>query len=137
MKLHLKFEHADLASFDTFKKAVERQLGNVYVGTESLVWYGYFTPPVTDFVGPFPRKQASDVTVTAGEFTLKLVASDFSTLRDLETAVRKQLDKNVYVSRDYLALFCEYPATLEKYFRPFANVTALEFDLESSLPDAK
>jgi hypothetical protein len=137
MKLHLKFDHEDFANHDAFKKAVERQLGDVYVGSESLVYYGRFVPPVTDFVGPFPRKQATDVTVKAGMFELKLAASDFSTLRDLESAVRKQLDKNVYVSRDYVALFCEYPATMRAYLRPFGTVTELEFDFESSLPDAK
>jgi hypothetical protein len=42
MKLLLEFTEGELENFRTFSQSVEKQLGNVYVGTNSLcVYYDY------------------------------------------------------------------------------------------------
>ena len=95
---------------------------------------------------------------------LKFEEKDFETLRTFDTAVKRQLGKNVYVGSDSLCFFMEYPPELVALLRPLpgngyfdnnksvnqekkAKLEALwntletggqlEFTLESSLPDAK
>lgn len=68
---------------------------------------------------------------------LKFNESDFKSLRDFEKAVKRQLDNNVYVGTDSLAVFFEYPKELVAMLRPFPPKVQLEFELESSLPDKK
>lgn len=64
--------------------------------------------------------------------------SDFDTMRTFDKAVKKQLGNNVYVGTDSLCLYFDYPPGLSRMLRPYAPFSEqMEFDLESSLPDAK
>jgi len=68
---------------------------------------------------------------------LKFEESDFETLRSFDKAVKRQLGPNVYVGTDSLCFYFDYPKELVARLRPQYRGTQLEFDLESSLPDAK
>lgn len=68
---------------------------------------------------------------------LKLEDADFQNLRAFEKAVKRQLGSNVYVGTDSLQVYFDYPKELVAMLRPFPATKQLEFDLESSLPDAK
>lgn len=69
---------------------------------------------------------------------LTFKAEDFESLRAFEKAVRRQLGNNVYVGSDSLCFFFDYPKQLAAQLRPFApEPQQMEFELESSLPDAK
>lgn len=69
--------------------------------------------------------------------TLKFEEKDFENMRVFEKAVKKQLGNNVYVGTNNLCFFFDYPKELVAMLRPFPPAVQLEFDLESSLPDAK
>jgi hypothetical protein len=68
---------------------------------------------------------------------LKFEESDFDTLRTFDKAVKRQLGNNVYTGTDNLCFYFEYPQELKAMLRPMPGKVQLEFDLESSLPDAK
>ncbi len=68
---------------------------------------------------------------------LKFEESDFETLRSFEKAVKRQLGSRVYVGTDSLCFYFDYPKELAARLRPLYDGNQLEFDLESSLPDAK
>jgi hypothetical protein len=71
------------------------------------------------------------------KLNLKFEDKDFATLRAFETAVRKQLGKNVYVSGDSLCFYFDYPKELAAMLRPMPEEKKYEFEVESSLPDGK
>ena len=62
---------------------------------------------------------------------------DFVSLREFDKAVKRQLGTHTYVGTDCLCIYFDYPKELAAMLRPFSLVKQLEFDLESSLPDAK
>jgi len=64
---------------------------------------------------------------------------DFENMRAFDKAVKRQLGPNVYVGTDSLCFYFDFPNELSKMLRPFAPKASgqFEFDLESSLPDAK
>jgi len=68
---------------------------------------------------------------------LKFGESDFENMRSFEKAVKQQLGSATYVGTDSLCFYFDYPKELVAMLRPFPSVKQLEFDLESSLPDAK
>lgn len=68
---------------------------------------------------------------------LKFEEKDFETLRTFDKAVKRQLGPNVYVGTDNLCFFFDYPKELAARLRPMYHGNQLEFELESSLPDAK
>jgi hypothetical protein len=68
---------------------------------------------------------------------LKFEESDFETLRSFDKAVKRQLGPNVYVGTDSLCFYFDYPKELVQRLRPLCPHNQLEFELESSLPDAK
>jgi len=66
--------------------------------------------------------------------------ADFESMRAFDKAVKRQLGPNVYVGTDSLCFYFDLPKGLSAMLRPFAPKAAngqYEFDLESSLPDAK
>ena len=63
--------------------------------------------------------------------------TDFKTMRDFDKAVKRQLGPNVYVGSDYLCFFMEYPKELRDMLRPYPPKEQLEFDLESSVTEAR
>lgn len=64
--------------------------------------------------------------------------ADFESMRAFDKAVKRQLGPNVYVGCDSLCFYFDYPKELSAQLRPFApKAEQFEFDLESSLPDAK
>lgn len=136
MKLHLTFEKTDFElPGSKFDDAVYRQLGNdVYVGTNSLVMYCRFVPSVNHF---FTNPPTENVSVKAGHLSLTFKPSDFSSLRDFDSAVKRQLNKMVYVDRHYVALYFDYPKELVDMLRPYPPKEQLEFDLESSVTEAR
>jgi len=74
---------------------------------------------------------------------------DFENMRAFEKAVKRQLGNDVYVGANSVCFYFDFPKELSAMLRPFApgpgshpNKLAsekcpFEFDLESSLPDAK
>lgn len=68
---------------------------------------------------------------------LKFEENDFENLRAFDKAVKRQLGPNVYVGTDSLCFYFDFPKELSARLRPFGNNNQLEFELESSLPDAK
>jgi hypothetical protein len=68
---------------------------------------------------------------------LKFEESDFETLRSFDKAVKRQLGNNVYTGTDSLCLYFDYSPELAARLRPLYKGNQLEFELESSLPDAK
>lgn len=63
--------------------------------------------------------------------------TDFENLRAFDKAVKRQLGNNVYVGANSLCFYFDYPKELVAMLRPYPEKEQLEFDLESSLPDAK
>jgi predicted component of viral defense system (DUF524 family) len=69
---------------------------------------------------------------------LKFKPEDFKSLHKFSDAVKRQLGPNVYVGTDSLCFYFDYPKQLAAQLRPFApEPQQLEFEVESSLPDAK
>jgi hypothetical protein len=68
---------------------------------------------------------------------LKFEETDFENMRAFDKAVKRQLGPNVYVGTDSLCFYFGFPKELVQRIRPFCPHNQLEFDLESSLPDAK
>jgi len=58
-------------------------------------------------------------------------------MRAFDKAVKRQLGPNVYVGTDSLCFYFDFPNELRAMLRPHPAQVQLEFDLESSLPDAK
>jgi hypothetical protein len=71
------------------------------------------------------------------KLTLTFEEKDFETMRTFDKAVKRQLGPNVYVGTDNLCFFFDYPKELAARLRPMYHGNQLEFELESSLPDAK
>ena len=72
------------------------------------------------------------------KLNLKFEEKDFETLRAFDKAVKRQLGPNVYTGTDNLCFFFDYPKELVARLRPMRQEgNQLEFELESSLPDAK
>lgn len=71
------------------------------------------------------------------KLSLKFEEKDFENLRAFDKAVKRQLGPNVYVGTDSLCFYFDYPKELAERLRPLCKSTQLEFELESSLPDAK
>lgn len=57
---------------------------------------------------------------------------DFKTMRTFESAVRRQLGKNVYVGTDSMCIYLDYPKELKAMLRPFPPAQQLEFTLDST-----
>jgi hypothetical protein len=68
---------------------------------------------------------------------LKFEEKDFDTMRTFEKAVKRQLGENLYVGTNSLYFFFDFPKELVARLRPLYRGNQLEFELESSLPDAK
>jgi len=71
---------------------------------------------------------------------LTFTEADFENMRAFDKAVKRQLGPNVYVGSDSLCFYFDFPKELSAMLRPFAPKEAngqYEFNLESSLPDAK
>lgn len=71
------------------------------------------------------------------KLNLKFEEKDFETLRAFDKAVKRQLGPNVYVGTDSLCFYFDYPMELVQRLRPHCPHNQMEFNLESSLPDAK
>ncbi len=67
---------------------------------------------------------------------LSFEESDFKDLRSFDRAVKRQVGKNCYVGTDSLCLYFAFPKELAAMLRPYPPTKQLEFDLESSLPEA-
>jgi hypothetical protein len=63
--------------------------------------------------------------------------NDFNSMRLFERAVKRQCGENCYVGTNSLQVYFDYPKELIAMLRPCPTTKQLEFDLESSLPDAK
>ena len=68
---------------------------------------------------------------------LKFEEKDFENLRAFDKAVKRHLGPNVYVGTNSLCFYFDYPKELVARLRPMYHGTQLEFELVSSLPDAK
>lgn len=70
---------------------------------------------------------------------LTFTEADFENMRAFDKAVKRQLGPNVYVGSDSLCFYFDFPKELSARLRPFAPKVEgqMEFDLDSSLPDAK
>ncbi len=71
------------------------------------------------------------------KLNLKFEEKDFENMRAFDKAIKRQLGNNVYTGTNSLCLYFEYPKELAAMLRPNPENKQYEFDLESSLPDAK
>lgn len=67
MKVNLNFEKSDFDSMKKFEASVKKQLGNVYVGTDSLCWYFEYPKELKAMLRPHPEKEQLEFTLDSSQ----------------------------------------------------------------------